>query len=1700
MNIGDDVSETRRERQEAISNARTLDDLLDQFAKFAGSARDKGDLFERLVKRILESDPVYKQQFANVWRWTDWPGRDGEVDAGVDLVAQYSGSDELCAIQCKFYAPGTQVSYNDAAKFILESERIGATGRIFVSTTDNIASKALRAFDDSTRPVNLLGLGELRRRKISWPDIWTPENLEIEHDKYNPRPDQEIARDKVIEGFKTHNRGKLILPCGTGKTYTALQVAETLAGTGGKVLYLVPSIALLGQTMREWAEQQSIPHRYLGICSDVKAGRRDEDVNISSLEIPVTTDPEKLAPHLNRPTPHALTVVFSTYQSIEQVIAAQNVRYSGESRNTGDEGAPFDLVICDEAHRTTGIETQNGSGSHFTKVHNADELKARKRLYMTATPRIYSEAAKNKALQIGQVALYSMDDEAQYGLEFHRMTFSDAVEQDLLSDYKVLVLNIDQGAIAPALQNAIAAGNDKDLPLDDAARLVGCASALFDPEPDKEDEQKQLLRAIAFTRIIKDSKRIKDNWEPIVNESKLLLSETAQMRQLSVAVDHVDGGMNALERTRKLDWLRASEEDEYEVRVLSNARCLTEGVDVPALDAVLFMQPRRSLVDVVQAVGRVMRKAPNKKFGYIILPIVIPVGVSPEDALNDNERYRVVWEVLQALRSHDERLDAEINKIDLNRAESGGGHINVIGVGGEQSDDATETLTAEADRIAQFQLPGLVINAFRAKVVEKVGDRQYWDRWAKDVADIATRIETRIKTLIPIAGDTTNGDTAQIRLHFDSLLDSMRATTNDALTEEGAISIVAQHMITEPVFQTLFPEHDFAKSNPVANSLNQFVGFIRQHGLEAELESLDPFYASIRRRAEGLDNAGARRKVLEELYENFFKSALPKEAQRLGVVYTPHEIVDFILNSADYLLRKEFGKSLSDEGVHILDPFAGMGTFIWRLLANPDLIKDEDLERKFLQELHANEILPLAYYMASINVEEAFRERIHARDNEDPGYLAFEGMVWRDTFNAMTRGEGQQSSMQFMQDNDRRAKRQDEAQIGVMIGNPPYSAWQRSADDDNANVFYSHMRRRIEQTYALRSRAKLRTSLNDHYKMAIRWATDRIPESGGIVGMVTNASFLDGNADSGLRACLAEEFTSVYAFNLRGNQRTQGETSRKEGGKIFGSGSRAPITITLFVKNPNAEHKGCDINYLDVSDYLTRDQKLDRVRKLTSVQLVDQWETIQPDANFDWLNLSDPTFAYHSAIGDDATRACRSNKAIFRSYSNGIKTNRDMWLYGFDPIALAERISTMAYTYAESIERLASGEDLNSVTVARPKMIKWDGSLIQRLKQRKTAKVQTNGFRMSTYRPFTKQYVYFDSLFINSVYRVPSFFPVPQVDNTTVHLPGPGGAKPFSAIATNAIPDLHLTEGGQTFPNYTFDSIEFEKNTAVAPPPSEQTLQFPSPVSEPTMNSQHSSPISSPTSSSLPKGKSSLGTPTRRLDVLERCGCGNAMPCGVEVELDGKRYIRHDNILDEALDAYQSNYNDSPITKDDIFYYVYGLLHSPLYKARYQNNLRRELPRIPMAPDFWPFSSAGRALSDLHLNYETCEEHPLMEERTFDGDPEPKHYQLGTRRMRWTNKQTKEAIRVNDYFTLSHIPPDAHRYVVNGRTPLEWIIDRYYIKVDQASGIVNDPNEWFEETGDNIVSMIKRITHTSVETAKIIDTLPTPFTDGWKPG
>ena len=1180
---------------------KALNQLRDRSTDLFGMGRS----FERLMKTALSREPgILGDRFSQVWMWDEWPDRDGP-DTGIDLVAEEEGG--LCAIQCKFFDPHRPVPKKAIDSFMSASEPDHFTSRLIVNTGGYIQKNALKTLESSPKPCRVLDQAELDGWDVDWLKyVDDPESLQFQaREPYTPHPYQKEAVEKVLAGFQEHDRGQLILPCGTGKTAVTLWIAEQQVGLGGRVLYLVPSIALMAQTMREWSEQKSLPLRYVGICSDTRAGRNDEDASLLELDYPVTTDLEKIREGLQAERPGALTAVFCTYQSLPLVPAAQA------------EGAPaFDLVVCDEAHRTTGVEEVVSKGkddpkvSPFRLVHDKDSIHAHKRLYATATPRLYTESARGRAAD-RNLDIYSMDDESVYGPVFYKMAFSQAIEGGWLTDYKVIILTLKSDQVSEALGNLLAAEQDSGLNLDDAVKLLGCWDALADPEgvlSDRNvtgDQHNPLLRAITFTNTIKSSKMVEAHWQRVVEAARERTDVALQSDLLPLDVQHVDGTQNSLDRQRKLGWLKTKDAENGQVcRVLSNARCLTEGVDVPALDAVLFLAPRKSQVDVVQAVGRVMRLAEDKPMGYIILPVVISPDQEPDQALDDNKTFQVVWSVLRALRSHDDRFDLEINSLDLNKTPTE--RIKIIN-GGEDNGETK-------DRISQLSLdlvykipPG----AIYARIVEKCGDRKYWPQWAADVAQIADRIRVRVNGLI------RSPERITLRQDFHSFLADLQQTLNPALQEEDLVAMVAQHLVTGPVFQALFADYDFAASNPVARALTRLVELLEADGLANETRELEEFYRSVRRRAQALDNAEARQKVLLELYERFFKVALKKDAERLGIVYTPIEVVDFILHSADHALQQHFGRRLTGEDVHILDPFTGTGTFIVRLLQNPELIRKEDLVRKFQSELHANEIVLLAYYIAAINIEETF----HGRRGMETAYAPFDGIAFTDTF---TLGEGEGQFAEALPINSERVDRQQGRDITVIVGNPPYSAGQRSSADENPNVVYPGLSDRIRATFARKSSTTLKNSLYDSYKLAIRWASDRIGNE-GVVSFVTNGSFIDGNADAGLRACLADEFSHAYVFNLRGNARTSGERRRQEKGNVFGQGTRTPVAIMVLVRDP--AHKGkCRIHYKDIGDYLSREEKLQIIRERGSIAGISDWQRITPDEHHDWLEQRDPMY------------------------------------------------------------------------------------------------------------------------------------------------------------------------------------------------------------------------------------------------------------------------------------------------------------------------------------------------------------------------------------------------------------------------------------------------------------------------------------------
>ena len=1447
----------------------------------------KGYEFERLMKQYLSVDPLYKERFTDVYLWKEWTALHTEydgVDTGIDLVARESNG-EYCAIQCKCFAEDTRVTKPQIDSFVAASAGKLFTKRILVHTSSELGPNVRRTIEPLGSDFQVIGYGHLASRPIDWPDLRreVPEQLDYRIERFSLRDHQREAFDDVINGFQDSDRGKLIMACGTGKTFTALKIAEEVAGIGGRVLYLVPSIGLFSQAMREWAEQQGVQHRYIGICSDTSAGKKNEDVPIQELEIPVTTDPLKISEVLGETDEDAMTVVFCTYHSLPIVESAQK------------QGAPaFDLILCDEAHRTTGIEEAGDETSPFVLVHNADRIRAKKRLYMTATPRLYTEGAKAKAAR-HDIEVFSMDDHATYGPEFHRLPFSRAVEQDLLSDYRVVIFTMYEPDADVGLQGYIGKGGS-EINITDATKFVGSWRALQNPEGKSGDDEtiKPLTRAIAFNNTIRNSKRLAEHWNGVIESAIEQMPEDQRAINFECETQHVDGQHNAFDRKTRIEWLKGNTAGSC--HILSNARCLSEGIDVPALNAVIFMTPKNSHVDIVQAVGRVMRKAPGKQYGYIILPVAIPPGTDPAAALDNNERFAAVWNVLRALRSHDDRFNAEINKIDLNKAPTD----RILFPSGGGDGDGDE---GALQQLISFGLAEIPPQDIYAKIVERCGDRRYWESWAKDVANIFQRVVVRIENLLD------NPDNDALHEWFDSFHAELQDSINPSVTRNDASDMMAQHLLTRPVFEALFENYDFASGNPVSIALDSLQNDFGEFGLEDETRDLKGFYESVRMRARGIDNSEGRQRVLLELYEKFFTNALKKDAERLGIVYTPVEVVDFILHSADEVLRQEFGRSLSDEGVHVLDPFAGAGVFLARLLQS-DLIQASDLERKYREELHANEIVLLAYYIAAVNIEEAYR----GERGEDSGYEPFNGIVLTDTFNLNKKGEKPTLfPKEWLPDNNARAERQQKLPIQVIVGNPPWSAGQKTAYDDNPNVNYPELEERIEKTYAASSTATLKRYLYDSYKLAIRWASDRIEEQ-GIIAFVTNGSWIDGNGDAGIRACLAEEFSSIYVLNLRGNQRTQGEQSRREGGKVFGSGSRAPVAITILVKNPNVVHDSCHIYYRDIGDYLSREEKLTALREAQSISGGSDWQTISPNEHHDWIGQRSEAFTQFYPLGSETAKAGKADDAIFGLYSLGLGTNRDAYIYNFSCNVCAENALQMTQDYLNALQEMETNPKCSVDDVAghHAKNIKWEDNLKNNLKRKKKTQFEKDYIRKVLYRPFIATNCYADYTFVARKYQMDRIFPNSFSENRVICVPGIGTKKPFSVIMTNMMTDLNLNEAGaKCFPRYCYP-----KPTAV--PDTTDTLQ----------------------------------------EIKEAPD-------------------RIDNISDTALCAFREHYRDDTITKDALFDYIYGVLHAPSYREAFANDLSKEIPRIPFAPDFHAFAEVGKELASLHLGYETCEQYPL---------------------------------------------------------------------------------------------------------------------------
>ena len=1599
-----------------------------------------------MCKVYFKNDSGWKHEFEEVWLYSEWANlqRKDQRDTGIDIVAKRRNG-KFCAIQCKFYKEGHQIKRSEIDSFITASGTRDFDLRIIVDSTNTAWSEhADTALVQQEKQTFKVGLRQLENSDIDWSVYSRNEEVRNRPPK-TARPDQIEARKAVCEGLKDSDRGKMIMACGIGKTFTSLKIAEELAGVGKYVLFMVPSLALMGQAIRDWTLDSQTNLRIFAVCSDSHVGKRkksltdDFEIEVHDLEYAATTNAEKLAEHANIPTPDDMTVVFSTYQSIHVIEEAQK-----------EHGLPeFFLVICDEAHRTTGATLEDTVESNFVKIHSNENVKAVKRLYMTATPRVYGSAVKSKAEE-ESIELYSMDNPEFFGETLFARGFSWAVENELLTDYRVVVLAVDEQQISREVRNGLAEGTFK---LDDATKIVGCYKALMKEGIDDDfvSDPLPMKRGLAFCKDIESSELFEKEFSRVIGEFVKTgdSDEDGEGREpVKCHVQHVDGTFNGKQRLDRLDWLR-DEPNDSQCRILTNARCLSEGIDVPALDGIMFLHPRKSQIDVVQAVGRVMRKSPGKKMGYIILPIGVPPGVTPSEALDDNKRYKVIWDILNALRSHDERIDAEINSgrfevdgskfieiiaVSDNLPEKHERKAKALDIGGSGDrfvdDSSPESIVSDPIESYQWELYFEEYSrAIMAKIVKKCGRREYWEDWAHDIAKIADQHIIRLKTILEQSGTIE-------REQFDKFHEEIKDDLNDSVTKDEAIEMLAQHLITRPVFDALFEDYKFSERNSVSIALQNVIDVIDRHNVSKEADSLEKFYESVRRRAKAVQNAEARQSIIVELYNKFFLHAFPKMVQKLGIVYTPVEIVDFILHSVNDLLQSEFNQSLGSQGIHILEPFVGTGTFITRLIQS-DIISKDQLPHKYKNEIHANEIVLLAYYIAAINIEEAYHEKIGGE------YKPFERICLTDTFQLFEEDKDMLSDL--MEENSTRRTQQKNEDIKVIVGNPPYSIGQRRQNDNAQNMVYPKLRELIEDSYAEGSTATLNQSLYDSYIMAIKWASQRIGEK-GIIAYATNAGWISSKGTDGMRKCLAQEFSDIYVINLRGNLRTSGEEAKKEGQSVFELGTRTPIAITILVKNPDKTgESGAGIHYVDIGEYLSRAEKLNFLSVYKSVSKIesDIYESIIPNQSGDWLNQRDSSFYELVPL------YTKEKKYLFSCTCTGVVTARDAWAYSYSKKQLAENMEYMIGNYnndtlrlSESIQNISSKvkyTDVNHLINSDPRKISWTRGLKQNLVRGKTFDFEASDLVQSLYRPFSVQWLYFNRIFNEVTSQIPSLFPrkITNTSNKAILVDRMYNGFGLYALMTDRVHDYQVNKNSNCLPLYLYTSID---------------------------SSEHSI---------LGQGSSATKN----------------------------SWVRSDAITDFGMTELTDGFQCKNISKEDVFYYVYGIFHSSEYLDRYKNNLSRELPRIPKPEseeDFWAFSNAGKRLSDLHCNYDDVEPYEV---RFAKGDPtqsspaDPEKFYRVTK-MKFASKGDKSTVVYNQNITITDIPVEAYDYIINRRPAIEWVMNQQCVKTDKRSGIVNDANRYAIETvGDPAypLKLFQRVITVSLETMKIVRSLPKLF-------
>lgn len=871
----------------------------------------------------------------------------------------------------------------------------------------------------------------------------------------------------------------------------------------------------------------------------------------------------------------------------------------------------------------------------------------------------------------------------------------------------------------------------------------------------------------------------------------------------------------------------------------------------------------------------------------------------------------------------------------------------------------------------------------------KLGDRNYWENFTKKTGNIARTLNNRLKMIFEKNPE-----------FFHDFLDSLRDNIHQNIKEDEALDMITSHIITKPIFDALFGDNI---QNPIAKALDKMVQKLSTLGLEGETKDLKNLYESVKTEALHAKSQKSQQELIKNLYNTFFKEAFRKQSEKLGIVYTPIEVVDFILRATNGILKKHFNTDFNDQNITIFDPFTGTGSFIARLLSKENtLISDEALKEKFQKGLFAFDIVLLSYYIALINITQAAQ-------NRDGSLKNFKNIALTDSLDYLEEktNKGALPLYEDLKENKGIKDTLANQNIRVIIGNPPYSAGAKNENDNNQNLSHPKLEKLVYEKYGKNSTSKnAGQTTRDTLIHSIRMASDVVKDK-GVIGFVVNGGFIDSKSADGFRKCVAKEFSCLYVLNLRGNQRTSGEVSRKEGGKIFDSGSRATIAIVFFVKDKSVPNN--TIFYYEVGDYLKREAKLHLLAGFENLDLVP-FEKITPNDKGDWINQREDGFDKLIPLKRD-----KKNDSIFDTNSNGVVSGRDLWVYNFSQKNLTQSVQKCIDTYNADLKRFNARfreafkqrtkgvkkadlyKHLNDKEITTDKTkIAWVQNLkTQLIKGKKLDNFSQEKISVSLYRPFNKQYFYYERELAWSFYSMKKIFPDKSARNVVINTT----KGKFSSLIGDAIPDYHFIGDVNAYPLYYYDDL------------------------------------------------------------------GN----------------RYNAISGYALNLFRRHYGDNLIAEEEIFYYIYAIFHHKGYLEKYKNSLAKEAPRIALSEDFKELSTLGKELAELHLNYESGEMHESVQYNLLENAGMEGYYDV----VQMKKDKKGDRILYNHNIAITNIPQKAFDYVVNSKSAIDWVIERYSITKDKDSLIENNPNDY--AGGQYVFELLCRVIKLSEKSVDLIE-------------